>query len=1110
MKRFLQRLAGRWIVLLILFVLSISQLQAAATGKIVGTVIDKSTGDPLPGVNVVIEGLPLGAATDADGQYFILNVPPGVYTLRAEMIGYKTVVQKDVRVSIDLTTVVNFETETEVIKGEEVVITAERPIIQPDIAGSQQVVDVEDILAAPFQNIANFITNQVSIDNVGAYEDRPEIRGNSFDNSLYIVDGIAQNDMVSNKHRYSINLDAVKEISLQTGGFSAKYGNLRSGIINVVTKEGGQRISASANIQYSPPALKHFGPSIYGHDSPVAKPFVDPLEGAWTGYLMKPDGTYKLDENGEKIHSLVFDSFKGWNQVAETESGPHHGKPMELYARWLWRHRSKDSLEKLKELEKQGIVQFSENFDPDDDENALTQTGIFPDFRMGFTLGGPVPLLNKFRRTTFFVTADREQIEYAFSYPQRTFQNYEYRGKLTSMITDNIKLQIHGYWGRQKGSDGGEGPEVTTFLSNQPYRTPGTNKLWYPNCQWPAQRTTQRYGISWVHTVSSKTFYELKAIYQTTKQEMIKDYRNTSPNPAANKALFPEGLNTSAGAGGVLHGRIGTEEFADSMAAAGVPGWDHWRDWAMIKIGDQWYDESPAGWDPLQFRDITGYYRMGSCGHRLDNTSSKIWTVNGDLTSQVTPHHQIETGFDINYEDFYIYYRRIGAAGGSGWARFAKAKEWRGAVYFSDKLEFPGFIANIGLRGDWRVTGDYPYLDLNGDPNDKVSGPYSDYLLGGNTLEEGKVPPDFNTYDVIPTKRVTTLKLSPRLGISHPISEVAKIFFNYGIMYQWPNPYQNYYIHYNLKQNWRVERFGNLNLKPPRTIQYELGYEHNLFNKMNLRITTYYQDIYDEYGTARYYPINFNNGYYTVPINNRFRDTRGFEAFLELRRGVFPYFSGWASFNYLNSSGGRYGFDRFYEDPLKDPQEINGEVSQPDIRPIIRFSADFYTPDKFGPDFAGFYPVGGINLSLLYNWRRGAQFTYNPAQIPLVENNLRWKPYQRWDLRFTKNIYTKGTFKSVFYIDVRNLFNNKNMTRASGSNEINTSSSWAWDGHKWWKNQFQKYMESLGYTEENENKDGSFKNTKGRPGDDKGALPGFTPWTFLEKRDIYFGIKIYF
>ena len=77
---------------------------AGTTGKLSGSVTNKETGEPLIGANVMVEGTVLGAATDIEGNYFILQVPPGTYTVRFTMIGYQTVVMNDVRIRVDLTT----------------------------------------------------------------------------------------------------------------------------------------------------------------------------------------------------------------------------------------------------------------------------------------------------------------------------------------------------------------------------------------------------------------------------------------------------------------------------------------------------------------------------------------------------------------------------------------------------------------------------------------------------------------------------------------------------------------------------------------------------------------------------------------------------------------------------------------------------------------------------------------------------------------------------------------------------------------------------------------------------------------------------------------------
>ncbi len=102
-------------VLTLTLLLAISTTQAGVTGKVSGRVIDKETGEGLPGANVVVKGTTLGASADINGNFFILNVPAGIYVVEASMIGYTPVEYKDVRVSIDLTTAINFNLSSTVL-----------------------------------------------------------------------------------------------------------------------------------------------------------------------------------------------------------------------------------------------------------------------------------------------------------------------------------------------------------------------------------------------------------------------------------------------------------------------------------------------------------------------------------------------------------------------------------------------------------------------------------------------------------------------------------------------------------------------------------------------------------------------------------------------------------------------------------------------------------------------------------------------------------------------------------------------------------------------------------------------------------------------------------
>ena len=79
-------------------------LTASQTGKITGKVLDQETGNPLPGVNVLLENTPMGAATDPDGKFVILDIPPGLYTVNLSFIGYATITIENVRSTTDLTT----------------------------------------------------------------------------------------------------------------------------------------------------------------------------------------------------------------------------------------------------------------------------------------------------------------------------------------------------------------------------------------------------------------------------------------------------------------------------------------------------------------------------------------------------------------------------------------------------------------------------------------------------------------------------------------------------------------------------------------------------------------------------------------------------------------------------------------------------------------------------------------------------------------------------------------------------------------------------------------------------------------------------------------------
>ncbi|MFQ5706508.1 MAG: carboxypeptidase-like regulatory domain-containing protein [bacterium] len=207
-------------------------------GKIVGTIVDGQTGEPLPGANVLIVGTNMGAATDLEGHYVILRVPPGTYDLRSQFIGYAAVVTQNVQVLTDLTTTIDFKMTQEALQvGGQVVVVAERPIIRKDLTSSEARVQAEEIGRLPVQDLGDVLDLQAGIsrDAGGGLH----IRGGRSTEIAYMVNGIRITDDFTRTQAFQVENESIQELQVISGTFNAEYGEALSGIINIVTKTGG-------------------------------------------------------------------------------------------------------------------------------------------------------------------------------------------------------------------------------------------------------------------------------------------------------------------------------------------------------------------------------------------------------------------------------------------------------------------------------------------------------------------------------------------------------------------------------------------------------------------------------------------------------------------------------------------------------------------------------------------------------------------------------------------------------------------------------------------------------------------------------------------------------
>ncbi len=219
-----------------------SALFAGTTGKIRGRITDKGSGEALAGATVLVVGTQLGATTKPDGEYIIINVPPGNYDLRATMVGYGPVTTRNVRVVVDETSIQNVQLAESPVQMADVIVQAERPMVQRDLTATRSAVSDEQIKVLPVRNFTEVVQLQAGVVGDGT---TLHIRGGRGNEVAFMIDGTYVNDPVLGNVGTAINNDAIAELNLLTGTFNAEYGNALSGVVNIVTKEGGNKYSGS-------------------------------------------------------------------------------------------------------------------------------------------------------------------------------------------------------------------------------------------------------------------------------------------------------------------------------------------------------------------------------------------------------------------------------------------------------------------------------------------------------------------------------------------------------------------------------------------------------------------------------------------------------------------------------------------------------------------------------------------------------------------------------------------------------------------------------------------------------------------------------------------------
>lgn len=232
----------RKIIYFLLF-LALSCLTMAATkGRIKGKIVDATNGEPLIGANVTIIGTSMGAATDIEGEYVILNIEAGVYDLKVSYLGYQTQTLRGIRVNADLTSYQDFSLSSEDISTATVEIIAKKPLIKKDATNAVRMATSEDIEALPVRGVNDVIALQAGVVRTNG---DITIRGGRADEVGYYLEGVSINNPMNGGRAVTLSQDAIEEVQVQTGGYTAEFGNANAGIIRTQLKSGGSTFKAS-------------------------------------------------------------------------------------------------------------------------------------------------------------------------------------------------------------------------------------------------------------------------------------------------------------------------------------------------------------------------------------------------------------------------------------------------------------------------------------------------------------------------------------------------------------------------------------------------------------------------------------------------------------------------------------------------------------------------------------------------------------------------------------------------------------------------------------------------------------------------------------------------
>jgi len=941
----------KFIQKIILTLVFLSTLFAGTDGTIRGKISDIS-GMGLPGANIYLPEVGLGAAADLEGNYIILNIPVGTYDVVVQMVGYQKQTMKNVRILMDQTVWLNFKLPVESIEGEEVEVVGERPMVEKGTTSKKVTVSKEAIQSLPIRDLSELYTLQSGVVKVESrtkgvpdHEERGleeiHVRGGRSGEVSYMMDGMYLRNPIFGGigSGTRLNLFAVKEFDWQPGGFNAEYGDAQSAVSNWHTNSGGKQMeyhmryetslvgalindlagNTEPNQNYD--ELRGYDDYNFGVGGPI--PFIPKLS-FWVSGQYTNEANYSVFEFDDKAYlGLDKDSnldtlalnmnnlVNPWDDVTGFR-GFGYEKTWDIFGKLTYKYSNKLRFH-------MGYWQVSNqrmSFNPrylywDDGRNELFRDTYRYNFEINQSLSS---------RTFYSVRASR--------FIQDQFQGVRWRDNDEDGFPNWFEWRHPA--GYKQISDP-DNPNVIPYSVGEDGDT-----IRYTMVD---ERSGWHYGATpglwnW-ETAEDFTDVNGNGVFDVGIDEFDKSRHDVNGNGLWDGPELTEELQHRDGDYWLAPEMYESyEDYYDydhvDLQYQNVPGFGFMRRYTGAPDDPYYFAPSlEEGWYWREFRAFGGHDNFFAESHAVTDE------IRLDLTSQISNNWKLRTGFDYKYhqlnfyevkypwlgqaatiQTFSEYWQDTGPDGllpidedyegpdtGEGNGRWDQGEEFQDAnkngswddfrepeefsAYVQNTYEVPWMVINYGLRVDMVNYNTQIWADTLGEYS--AGRPWFFADLNDNGLwdngEEASDQAGLAHQKVILKDSDWFYKVSPRLGISHVITDKAMFTFNYGLYYQTP-VYQNIYLNTNRMED-PEELFeesdgqlGNGTMNAEKTQEYSAGFNIQVSQSWAFGLLLWVKDMdqWSRFSSER-------SGVYTYKVMNNgdYGSAKGIDFTLEQR-----------------------------------------------------------------------------------------------------------------------------------------------------------------------------------------------------------------------------------